>query len=125
MSVESSMTAATIKDRRLLTPAVLVMVALSMSAAGAGVQPSVASSTRPEVRIAAQEQTDAILRVVSEAARQFCGSAVDLNGDHAAAFIVHPQPLLWVLHQTQPTPATRTLHILPALIDLPPPALLS
>lgn len=122
------MNAAKAADRRLFTPAMLVMVAMSMSA-GASIQasafPGAVAGSLPgaEVRATAQEQTDALIRVVSEAARRFCGTSLDLAVEDHAEFLVHPQPLLWVLHDV-PLPASGSSRDLsPLLTSLPPPTL--
>ena len=89
--------------------------------ATAVVEGSAVPTPRSEVRATAQEQTDAILRVVSEAARQLCGSQVALIDDRAGRFIDDIGPLLWVVVDRGAAHSAQPLHILPSLIDLPPP----
>jgi hypothetical protein len=110
------------KSRSGLNPAMLAVVAVAVPAAmaveaSAGVR--VFPTQRTEITSVASQRTDELVRVVSEAVRQWCGSQITLS---VTPCRIDFEPVTAVsvpqaneVHQG-PTP------LQPRLISLPPPA---
>jgi hypothetical protein len=81
---------------------------------------SVSVTTSRPVVLVSQDRADAIVRCVSEAARQFVPIAIVVPAEPGRAFS-HPAPVLWTVHHSAANPAALIVAHLPSLIDLPPP----
>ncbi len=106
------------RAQRLAAPAfvvsLVVMAPVLLAADGVS-----ATTSRPVVLVS-QDRADALVRCVSEAARQFVPVAIVVPVEPGRAF-THPAPVLWTVHTpADPFTADLIAH-LPSLIDLPPP----
>lgn len=114
-----SMERSTPPTRRFLSPTVLAVVAVTMPAMAASGEPFPAAP-RGETAISSQQRADLLVRAVSEAARQLCGSQVAAISELDGVDRVVPNRRERVALPTEDRPGSLCLLRL-SLIDLPPP----